>query len=674
MSRKVVALFIFMILALSQVSYAQSPDTSKVGVVEGYVNIPDSLTTKGDVPRVPASLYEEFQLFTEARATYLSEWHPTRHEMIVGRRAGEVEEAFIIPGYGQELVQLTHTANGDMWPCWYSSQADGIIMINLVPNEKDQYYWYDLTTSSLTLITDGTSRHKDVTLSSDGWLAYIKYRDDEFPDIRMMDPRDPTTDRCIYENDNSNWWEVVSWSPDNTMLVLRELITTKEAYLHLLNIATGTLKPIIPDSTVNIGNWVDGKYGPDGRLYVESNYNDSRQYIGQMDLDSWTFTRVTDQVPHAIGRYSISKDGLMAYTVIVNGFSQLHVVDLSTREEISLPEIPAGSYGTPKFHPVSGLLAITINQFHQPTQIYTIDLDEAVVQQWTDSEVPELANVKHGVPEMFTWTSWDSLELSGFYVLPPEGEGPFPVMIDIHGGPAGCSYPSYKGWKNILPSRLGVALMYPNIRGSSGSDSKLMEMDNGFYRDHAVYDLQTLLDWIGEQAIFDSTRVMVYGGSSAGHYVLSLAIRESDRIVGAVTKCGLTHFTTFLENTAEYRRWCRAKEYGDYRIPSMRAHQDWIAPANHANLIGVPVLFSQGAVDPRVPKVQTLQMIQAMDESGVPYWYMEWAGEGHSLSRRSDSDYLNTTVIQFIRRHLMGENDVITWEPILTEGGLSSRH
>ncbi len=141
------------------------------------------------------------------------------------------------------------------------------------------------------------------------------------------------------------------------------------------------------------------------------------------------------------------------------------------------------------------------------------------------------------------------------------------MIIQIHGGPEGQSRPTFLGRNNYFLNELGVALLLPNVRGSTGFGKTYVKLDNGLKRLDSVKDIGALLDWIRTQPDLDADRVMVTGGSYGGYMTLACAVEYNDRLRCALDVVGISHFGTFLKNTESYRRDLRRVEYGDERIP-----------------------------------------------------------------------------------------------------------
>ena len=116
---------------------------------------------------------------------------------------------------------------------------------------------------------------------------------------------------------------------------------------------------------------------------------------------------------------------------------------------------------------------------------------------------------------------------------------------------------------------------------------------------------------------------------------------------------GISNFVTFLENTEEYRRELRRREYGDERDPDMRAFLERISPLKNVDRIKLPLLVVQGQNDPRVPVTESEQIVAALRQRGQPVWYIKALNEGHGYDRKENQDVFQQAAILFLRRYLV---------------------
>ena len=283
-----------------------------------------------------------------------------------------------------------------------------------------------------------------------------------------------------------------------------------------------------------------------------------------------------------------------------------------------------------------------------------MDVENGAVTRWTQH--PVVAGVKRPFVEAepIIWRSFDGMSITGFMHRPNPGQfpGKRPVIISIHGGPESQSRPGFRGRSNYWMNERGYAMIYPNVRGSSGFGKRFLEADNGKKREDSVKDIGALLDWIHAQPDLDPTRVAVMGGSYGGYMVLASATTYGSRLSAAFNSVGISHFVTFLENTETYRRDLRRSEYGDERDSDMRKFLDSISPLTHAHKIKLPLMVSHGKNDPRVPYTEAEQIVKKVRANGLPVWYLLAEDEGHGFAKKANADYQFAAMTSFYGKFL----------------------
>ncbi|MGI9242739.1 MAG: alpha/beta fold hydrolase, partial [Verrucomicrobiales bacterium] len=347
----------------------------------------------------------------------------------------------------------------------------------------------------------------------------------------------------------------------------------------------------------------------------------------------------------------------LAFTVNEDGQEVLYLLDTTTFALRKVDGLPIGLVGGLEFSPDGTRLGMTLNTARSPSDSFTLELGERPLEtgdltRWTYSEVGGLDTSTFSKPELVRFPSFDDREIPAF-VYRPAGEGPFPVVIYIHGGPEGQFQPAFSSRFQMWIDTLGVAVIAPNVRGSRGYGKEYINLDNGYKREDSVKDIGALLDWVATQPDLDAGRVAVFGGSYGGYMVLASSVYYSDRLKAAVDVVGISNFVTFLENTQDYRRDLRRVEYGDERDPKMRAHLEKISPNNHVEKIDIPMLVIQGQNDPRVPVTEAEQIVAALREKDKVVWYLNALNEGHGYRKKENRDISQQVVIQFLQKHLL---------------------
>ena len=227
------------------------------------------------------------------------------------------------------------------------------------------------------------------------------------------------------------------------------------------------------------------------------------------------------------------------------------------------------------------------------------------------------------------------------------------MLVNIHGGPESQARPFFSPSTQHYVNELGMAVVYPNVRGSRGYGKAYLKLDNGRLREDSVRDIGALLDWIAKQPHLDASRVAVTGGSYGGYMVLASLVHYGERLRAGVERVGISNFVTFLENTQPYRQDLRRVEYGDERDPAMRAFLESISPLNHVEKIATPLLISQGLNDPRVPASESEQIVATLRGQDVPVWYVLAKNEGHGFRKKANRDYMSAATALFLRRELL---------------------
>jgi len=364
---------------------------------------------------------------------------------------------------------------------------------------------------------------------------------------------------------------------------------------------------------------------------------------------------LTSKIPWDVEAFDLSHDGKrIAFVTNENGLSVLRDFNLTTKETLrENKNLPAGVISGVRWHRNGHELAITVNNAQGPGDVYSLDAVTGKVERWTDSETA-VPTKDFPAAELVKWKSFDGKMISGFLYRPPSKfTGKRPVMVMIHGGPEGQSLPTFLGRNNYLLNELGIALIYPNVRGSMGYGKTFTLLDNGFLREDTYKDINALFDWIGERPDLDANRICVMGGSYGGHMTLAISTFYSDRIRCSVDIVGMSNLVTFLEHTEAYRRDLRRVEYGDERDPKMREFLERIAPMNNIEKIKKPMLVVAGKNDPRVPVSESEQIVAALKKSGTPVWYIMAKDEGHGFQKKPNQDYQFYATIEFLQEYLL---------------------
>jgi dipeptidyl aminopeptidase/acylaminoacyl peptidase len=287
-----------------------------------------------------------------------------------------------------------------------------------------------------------------------------------------------------------------------------------------------------------------------------------------------------------------------------------------------------------------------------PGDVQVLELGRGSLVRWTESEVGHLDPSRFHEPRLIEYPSLDGRRIPAL-VFEPSAARPHGVVVFIHGGPEGQARPRFNPLVEYLVSELGLSVIQPNVRGSTGYGRSYTLLDNAERREDSVKDIGALLDWIAQQPELDAQHVGVMGGSYGGYMTLATATNFPERIAAAIDVVGISNFVTFLESTKEYRRDLRRVEYGDEREPAMRDLLQRISPLSKASAIRAPLFVVQGQNDPRVPLAEAEQIVRKVREQGREVWYMLAADEGHGFQKKENRDAYTAAAAQFLERQLV---------------------
>ncbi len=617
-----------------------------------------NLVTEG-IPEIPAELNEQLLAYQNARAAGFSGWTP-QGGMLIATRFGETAQVHRVDspmGMRRQLTFYSEPVGGGSYPD--APGAPGFLFSKDTGGDENyQLYLHDDAAGKDIRISVPGTRNTDAAWSHDGkqvaWT--ISSQANATYEIWLADIANPDGRRKVFEKSDGTSWGAADWSPDGTKLLLTQYVSASESHIYVLDIASAALTELNAREGQKVA-YGYAAYAPDGQSVIYTSSEDGEfQSLTRYNLADGAKTSISGDIPWDVEAGDMSPDGaLIAFSVNANGASEVHIRKLSDNSEVAGPKLPPGEIGGLQFSPDGAKLGFGFASANSAGDAWAFDLASGELTRWTESELGGLNAATFVEPTLFTYKSFDGREIPAF-IYKPKGAGPFPVVINIHGGPEGQERPSFAPIWQYWVNELGIAVVVPNVRGSSGYGKSYLELDNGFKRKDSVKDIGALLDWIGAQGDLSKDKVMVYGGSYGGYMVNAAMVDYSDRLAGGVSIVGISSFVTFLENTSGYRQDLRRVEYGDERDPEMRKFQEDIAPLKHASEIRKPMFIIHGANDPRVPVGEADQLFAAVKANGQNPWWLVALDEGHGFRKKTNRDYMNAAVALFFKQRLLGQN------------------
>jgi dipeptidyl aminopeptidase/acylaminoacyl peptidase len=600
--------------------------------------VPAAITADG-VPAIPAALADRIRPYTENRYAAFQGWDPVSHAMLITTRFGNVQQLHTLAKPGATRTQISFEA--EPVPGGSYSPDGKTLLVGKDIGGNEFFQLYSLADGRLRLLTDGKSRNTGAVWSKDGQtIGYSSSRrNGTDSDLYLINPADPASDRRLVELQGGGW-RFEDFAPDGKAAIVSNRQSVEKSDLYTIDLGTGILTRLNRPGAY--ASYNGAKYAADGTIYVTADVGNDFQRLGTISARDGFKQLVAGPTIWDVDEFDIADDGSFI-AVIRNeaGISTLYLIDPKTGAITGKPKLPVGIVGGIEIAPW-GDIGFTLTSATSPADAWSVDPRTLAATRWSFSETGGLDPARNREAELVTVKSFDGLTVSGFLTRPDPAKfpGKRPLIIDIHGGPEGQSQPGYLGTDNYLVNELGLAVFYPNVRGSTGYGKRFVALDNGPYkREDSVKDIGAFLDALAARADIDAARIAVTGGSYGGYMCYAAAIRFGDRLRSAVCIVAISNFVTFLENTQGYRRDLRRVEYGDERNPGQRLKLAEISPLTRASELKIPLLVVTGGNDPRVPASEASQMVDAVRKNGGQAWHILASNEGHGFRKKENRDY-----------------------------------
>lgn len=620
--------------------------------------VPNENLITENIAEIPKELANRVKKYAESRGASLAEIHPAKNEIIISTRFGSTNQFHRVTQPMGARTQITFFDEPVSGASYEPLKGEYLVYSKDVGgNEFGQLYKLDLKTLQSTLLTDGgRSQNGGVTWRKDGKGFYYSStkRNGGDRDIYYMDPNNPKSDKLVLQVKGGGWG-ISDISTDGQKLLISEYVSANESHIWVLETATGKLSEVTDRKSKGIIQSGASFSDATDEIWMVTDKDNEFERLATMNLATKKVVYHTSKIPWNVENYNLSEDK-KSIVFITNeaGLNKMYLMNAKDKTYSAVKNIPIGLIGGANFTKDNQNIFFTQSTAQSASDVYKLILKTGVIQRWTESELGEMQKSDMSVPKFIEWKSFDNLTISGFYYpVASKFTGKRPVLINIHGGPEGQSMASFLGSNNYYTNEMGVAIIFPNVRGSSGFGKTFIAKDNGFLREDSVKDIGALLDWIAQQPELDKDRIMIMGGSYGGYMTLATAYHYADKIKCSVDIVGISNFNTFLKNTEEYRRDLRRVEYGDERIPEMAAFFEKMAPLNNIDKIKKPLFIIQGTNDPRVPVTEATQMRDKLKANGNVVWYLEAKDEGHGFRKKANVDFQRLAVIRFMQEYLI---------------------
>ena len=427
------------------------------------------------------------------------------------------------------------------------------------------------------------------------------------------------------------YFAAVAWSPNDQFLLVIRTDSNVNQDLFVIATTAGDVRHLTPhlgDVQFISPVWTNG-----GTAIHCATTLGGRDLPALAEIDVETGAiRILEEPSHEIELLAAPDDGQWLGVVTnIDGRSELCIGHLGG--PTTVPELPLGVISALELSNDDSRIAVAFDGPRHNSDIWIGDLAVAKFHQLTHSGRAGLPFNEFIEPQLIKYPSFDGRAIPAWWFpclasLERERRVLPSVIVYPHGGPESQTRPNFVGLFQYFLAR-DFAILAPNVRGSSGYGVEFMNADNTEKRMDSVADLAHAAYWLRDQQKGDPRRIAVYGGSYGGFMVLAALTHYPDLWAAGIDVVGVCNFVTFLENTGEWRRAHREKEYGNLR--EHREFLERISPINHVDKIKCPLMVIHGANDPRVPVGEAEQIVAAVRDRGVPVEYLRYEDEGHGL-------------------------------------------
>jgi dipeptidyl aminopeptidase/acylaminoacyl peptidase len=503
-------------------------------------------------------------------------------------------------------------------------------------------------------------RTQFIRWSADGKKLYFlsSARDEKFMDLVEYDVDKKKAETLFQASQKLSVPGTIS--PDGKRWIVQETINDSDTNLYLVERGKAD-KPELLTKHEGEVQYDPRVFSKDGKtLYFGS--DKGREYVGLYAMDLAKKTETLVAAPDAdVEEAGVSNSYRYFYTSAnVDGTFKVTLTDTKTKKEVALPAPPGGGGWSINAFSRSEryLTAMAVNDT-SPRIPYVIDLKENKATAVGDPMPQSLKGMKMIAAESVKIPSFDGKNVPAF-VYRPAGDGPFPAVIDVHGGPTSQSRRIFFGFRQYLVSK-GYVVIVPNVRGSTGYGKTYTKLDNLDLGGGPLKDIVACKKWLVANAKVAADKVVVEGGSYGGYMALAAATFTPDEFAANVDYFGVSDLKSLVESFppywASFATFIYAK-FGDPKNPAHAQYQHDRSPINFIDKITKPLLVVQGDKDARVKKDQSDRVVESIKKHGTPVHYLVLENEGHGFSRNQSYIAAYQATDRFLDRYLWNDTSV----------------
>ncbi|PYX61033.1 MAG: hypothetical protein DMG73_05035 [Acidobacteria bacterium] len=450
------------------------------------------------------------------------------------------------------------------------------------------------------------------------------------------------------------------WSKDGKLIVYtQQQAKGTDSNIFIADVASGKSTLLTPHNGEQL--YTANALSPDARkLLITSNAANGYDNVGLLDVATKKIEWLT-QDKWEISGGDFSPDGRYAtWTANVDGNSDIYLHELAGGKTIALPlpkgvNTPGGSESA--FTRDGSRLLYYHNGPNAPNDIWVFDLAGGDVASGKSHQVTQalVAGVRSEdmvEPYLVHYPSRDrKWTISAFvyvpYNLPRNAQ--HPAIVYVHGGPTAQTVNSFNRFVQYVANQ-GYIVIAPNYRGSTGygkdfQQANLFDMGGG-----DLQDVIAAADWIKQTGYVDPKTLMLMGGSYGGYMTIMGVTKAPEVWAAGVPIVPFVNFFTEIENEDPVLQQSDMATMGD-PVKNKALYQDR-SPIFFMDQIKAPLLLLAGGHDPRCPKTESQQVVDAIKKRGGVVEYKVYENEGHGFARVENQIDAYKRVADFLKAHV----------------------
>lgn len=389
------------------------------------------------------------------------------------------------------------------------------------------------------------------------------------------------------------------------------------------------------------------KYLTDDQVLLLTNYESEYYYLASFEISTKTFTKLVAFDGYELSKLTVDRERNRVYFVAERGVEdRLYRFDLATNEATLLDK-PFDMVNKIKIGKSGAIYALGRSTTF-PANLFQYT-DTSGWEQITQHRIIGVDNEALTEPEVLTYASFDGLKIEALYFSPnPELDNGHTILWP-HGGPQHAVRKTFTPLFQYLCSQ-GFSVFAPNFRGSTGYGESFMRLVNKDWGGGPRLDIIAGMDWLDQQGKSSSDKWFCIGGSYGGYMTLLLHGRHADRFKAFVDIFGPSNLFTTIETAPEHWKEADRELIGDVNEDREKLIED--SPMTYIDQMTKPMLVIQGANDPRVVKVESDVIVDAMKKRGQDVEYLVLEDEGHGFSKTENALKVYSLMVSFLRKYV----------------------